>query len=68
MKVKATDNFDYYRYIALKHYGLTVEQFRALQRGDIVDIDKKLYDENKSIFEVVKTSKKDLPKEVKHGN
>lgn len=63
MKVKATDNFDYYRYAALEKHRLTYEQFRALQQGRMIDIDKKIYDANKHILEVVKT-----PKEVKHGD
>ena len=61
MKVKATDKFNYYRLIALR--GLSVEDFRALQQGKTVDVNKEFYTENKHILEVVKTSK-----EVKHGN
>jgi len=68
LKVKALDNFSYYRYIALKDSGLTIEQFRALQQGGAVDIDKKIYDANKNILEAVKTSRDDSLKEVKDGN
>ena len=62
MKVKATNDFSYYRLQVLE--GLTVEQFRALQQGDVVDIDKKVYENNKHIFEVKQPPKK----EVKDGD
>jgi hypothetical protein len=67
LKVKASKDFEYYRLAVLKvpvkdkvnvyECELSVEDFRALQDGKAVDIDKKLYDMYKNVFEVVKTSK-----------
>jgi hypothetical protein len=67
LKVKASKDFEYYRLAVLKvpvkdkvnvyECELSVEDFRALQDGKTVDIDKKLYDMYKNVFEVVKTSK-----------
>lgn len=62
MKVKAKDNFNYYRLIAL--HGLTVEDFRALQEGKTVDLTKEVYSKNKHVLEVGKPPKK----EVTNGN
>ena len=55
MKVKATDKFKDHRLITLD--GLSIEDFRALQQGKTVDVNKELYNNNKYIFEVVKASK-----------
>ena len=55
MKVKATDKFNNHRLITLE--GLSLEDFRALQQGKTVDVNKDLYESNKYIFEVVKASK-----------
>lgn len=64
MRVKATDKFSYYRLLVLE--GLTVDDFRSLQRGEVVDITKELYESNKHIFEVVKM--KSTLKGVKDGD
>ena len=56
MRVKAKDNFSYYRLKVLN--GLSVEDFRALQQGKTVDIDKEIYGKNKHIFESVKIGSK----------
>jgi len=68
LKVKATDNFSYYRLVTLD--GLSVDDFRALQRGETVEITKELYNSNKYIFEVVKTSGKEVNtlKEANNGD
>ena len=62
MKVKATNDFNFYRLQCLE--GITYEQFRELQQGKVVDVDKKVYENNKHIFEVVGPPKK----EVKDGD
>ena len=70
MKVKAKDNFGSYRLLCCK--GLTIEQFRALQHGEIVDMSKEVYEENKKTLEVDKKEpqKVEPPKmeEVKDGD
>ena len=43
---------------------LSIEDFRALQEGLTVDIDKKIYDKYKHCFEVAKVSKEITSKEV----
>ena len=55
MKVKATNDFSYYRLMCLD--GLSVEDFRALQQGKTIDMTKELYDNNKHVLEVIKASK-----------
>ena len=55
MRVKATNDFSYYRLAVLD--GLSVEDFRALQQGKTVEISKEFYGNNKHILEVIKTSK-----------
>ena len=56
MKVKATEDFSYYRLAVLS--GLSVEDFRALQEGKTVDLTKEFYENHKHILEVVKPPKK----------
>lgn len=62
MKVKAGATFSYYRLMCID--GLTYDNFRALQRGETVDIDKDLYEANRHIFIPVE-DKKPPKKEVK---
>ena len=64
MKVKGTNEFSYYRLMCID--GLSYDNFRALQQGEVVDIDKKVYEANKNIFELVEKPPK--KKEVKDGN
>jgi hypothetical protein len=72
LKVKATNDFSYYRLMCL--HGLSIEDFRALQRGETVDLTKELYDKNKHVLEVVIDSKEikprtdEIPKGVKDGD
>jgi hypothetical protein len=77
MKVKATNDFQYYRCSVLRvpkkdgepfeyECELSVEDFRKLQQGGVVDIDKKLYDRYKNVFEVIEPPKK--AKEVNNGD
>ena len=67
MKVKATKDFHFYRLAVMKvpdnkpntfKVEMSVEDFRALQRGEAVDIDKRLVDKYSNCFEVVKPLKK----------
>ncbi len=62
MKVKATNDFNYYRLKVLAAKGLSVEEFEALQQGKVVEVDDDFYEENKHILEKEKPHKK---KEVK---
>lgn len=67
MKVKATNDFNYYRLVTLD--GLSVEDFRALQQGKTVDLTKEFYSNNKHILEVVVGSKElKTSKGVKDGD
>jgi len=67
MRVKATNDFSYYRLMCLD--GLSVEDFRALQEGKTIDMTKELYDKNKHLLEVVVGSKKlNASKGVKNGD
>lgn len=65
MRVKGTNDFSHYRLMCLP--GLTAEDYRALGRGEVVDISKEFYDNNKHVFEVVE---KEPPKKkgVKDGD
>lgn len=69
MKVKATKDFQFYRLAVMKVSGdgpntfkveMSHDEFRALQRGEAVDIDKQLVDRYKNCFEIVKSLKKEM--------
>lgn len=55
MRVKAKEDFKYYRNASLK---LKKEDFRKLQAGKIVDITKDKYDEYPHLYEEVKDGNK----------
>ena len=56
MKVRANQNFKWYRNISLK---LEKKDFRALQAGKVVDIKKEDYEKYAHVYDVI---------EVKHGD
>jgi len=57
VKVKANDDFGYWRLMTL--HGLTVEEFRSLQQGKTVDLTKEVYTKNKHVLEVITPPKKE---------
>ena len=59
MKVKAKEDFKYYRCNVL---GLEKKDFRALQAGKIVDIDKELYNKYSYLYEIQKEAQKEVKK------
>jgi hypothetical protein len=59
MKVKASNNFNTYRCKSLE---LDIKDFRALQSGQVVDVEKELIDKNPAAF--IETKEKE---EVKYG-
>ena len=61
MKVKAKDDFRYYRNQVL---GLDIKDFRNLKAGKIVDISKDKIDEYPYLYEIVK----EVRQEVKNGD
>ena len=65
MKVKAKPRFSYYRLCTFEE-GLSYDDFRALQRGESVDVSKEFFEGNQHILEVAPPEKK--VKEVKHGD
>ena len=66
MKVKASNDFSYYRLNVLNrdNGNLSVEDIRALQQGKSVEVTKEFYNSNKHILEVVEPPKKG----VKNGD
>jgi len=69
LKVKATKDFNFYRLAVMKVPAkdkpnefiveMSLEDFRALQHGEIVDIDERLYKRYRNCFKPIKPPAKD---------